>query len=102
MGSTRTSALIQIMQLENQINKIVNSKKYRNIQTNITLLNSNTGNSVFSVRNPEDTERKVEVRRNSKASKAILAVYEHQLNEYDILLEKLGKRKKKLTMELFK
>lgn len=102
MGSTRSSALIRIMQIENQIKRVKNSKEYRDLQANINLVKSRTGNAIFEVTDPKNSERKVEVRRNSKESQEILAIYEHQLTEYQVLLNELGKKKNNLTTELFK
>ena len=101
MSSTRADALIRIMQIEDRIKKLISSKKYRNIQNSITLLKRNSGNAIFMVNNPENPEKLVEVRRNSKESQRFLAIYEHQLNEYQTLLGKLGEKKKTLTFELF-
>jgi hypothetical protein len=89
------------MQIYDQIKRLINSKKYRNIQSNISLLKRRTGNAIFEVQNPKDVEKLVEVRRNSKESQEILAIYEHQYNEYQVLLNELGKKKKNLTTELF-
>lgn len=81
MGSTRASALIRIMRIEDQIKQLINSKKYRNIQSNISILKRRTGKAIFEVQNPKDTEKLVEVRRNSKESQEILAIYELGNNE---------------------
>ena len=101
MGSTRASALIKIMQIEDQIKRLVNSKKYKDIQSNITLLKSRTGKAVFKVQNPEDSDKIVEVRRHSKESQDFLVIYENMLFDYQVQLNKLGKKKRNLTTELF-
>jgi len=92
---------MRIMQIDARIKNLLSSKKYRNIQKSVTLLKRNYGNALFSVPNPENPKKLVEVRRNSKESKKFLAIYETQLNKYQILLDELGKKKKNLTTELF-
>ena len=101
MGSTRSTALIQIMRIEDEIKRVRRNKRYNVIQRNIAKLASTTGRAIIEVE-PLDEEKSVTVRRGSTESKEYLAKYKHMENEYDTLLNELGKKKKALTTELFR
>lgn len=100
MGSTRSSALIQIMRIEDEIKKVTKSKRYRVIQQNITKLNARTGTALIEVE-PINDEKTVTVRRGSTEFKVILEKNRHSLMEYETLLNELNKKKKALTTTLF-
>ncbi len=91
---------MRIMRIEDEIKRVRKSKRFRQINLNITKLKARSGNAIIEVEDP-DTQKKVQVRRNSDQSKEILARYQHQLDEYDTLINELGKKKKNLTTELF-
>ena len=97
----RSSALIQIMQIEDQIRSVINGKKYIKIQQYVRILKDLSGNAILQVENPDEMGKMMKLRKNSKKAKEYLAKYEVMLNEYDILLMELRKRKKTLNSELF-
>jgi hypothetical protein len=97
----RSSALIQIMQIEDQIRSVINGKKYIKIQQYVRILKDLSGNAILQVENPDEMGKIVKLRKNSEKAKEYLAKYEVMLNEYDILLLELRKRKKTLNSELF-
>jgi hypothetical protein len=101
MGSTRSSALAQIMQIEDQVSSIINDKKYKKMQHYIRVLKDLSGHAILKVENPEDMGRLVELRKNSTKAKDYLKTYEHMLYEYDVLLRELAVRKHSLKAELF-
>ncbi len=101
MGKTRSSALIQIMQIEDQIKSIINGKKYIKIQQYVRILKDLSGNAILHVENPEEMGKIVKLRKNSVQAKEYLKKYEVMLNEFDTLLLELRKRKKSLNSELF-
>ena len=101
MGSTRSSALAQIMQIEDQVNRVINGKKYKKMYQYIQVLKDLSGHAIRKVENPEDMGKLVELRKNSKTAKEYLKTYEHMLNEYDVLLRELAIRKRSLKAELF-
>ena len=101
MGSTRSSALIQIMQIEDQIKSVINGKKYIKIRQYVRVLQDLSGNAILEVENPDEMGKKVKLRKNSEEAKEFLKRYEMMLNEYDTLLLELRKRKKSLNSELF-
>ena len=101
MGSTRSSALAQIMQIEDQVNRVINGKKYNKMHQYIRLLKDLSGHAILKVENPGDMGKLVELRKNSKTAKEYLKTYEHMLNEYDVLLRELAIRKRSLKAELF-
>ena len=101
MGSTRSSALMQIMQIEDQVKHVINGKKYKKMQQYIRLLKDLSGHAILKVENPEDMGKLVELRKNSTKAKDYLKTYEHMINEYDVLLRELAVRKHSLKAELF-
>ena len=101
MGSTRASALAQIMQIEDQVKRVISGKKYIKIQQYVRVLKDLSRHAILKVENPDDMGRLVELRKNSTKAKEYLKTYEHMLNEYDVLLRELAVRKHSLTAELF-
>ncbi len=101
MGKTRSSALIQIMQIEDQIKSVINGKKYIKIMQYVRVLKDLSGNAILQVENPDEMGKMVKLRKNSEVAKEYLKKYEVMLNEYDTLLLELRKRKKSLSSELF-
>jgi hypothetical protein len=101
MGKTRSSALIQIMQIEDQIKSVINGKKYIKIQQYVRILKDLSGNAILHVENPDEMGKIVKLRKNSVQAKEYLKIYEVMLNEFDTLLLELRKRKKSLNSELF-
>ena len=101
MGSTRSSALAQIMQIEAQVNRVINGKKYKKMNQYIRVLKDLSGHAILKVENPDDMGKLVELRKNSKTAKEYLKTYEHMINEYDVLLRELAIRKRSLKAELF-
>jgi len=101
VGSTRSSALLQIMQIEDQIKSVINGKKYIKIEQYVRILKDLSGNAILEVENPDDMGKTVKLRKNSIKAKEYLERYELMLTEYDILLLELRKRKKSLNAELF-
>jgi len=101
MGSTRSSALMQIMQIEEQIGRVINGKKYKKMRQYVRVLKDLSGNAIINVENPGDMGRLVKLRKNGETAKEYLKTYEHMLNEYDVLLKELSVRKHSLKAELF-
>ena len=101
MGSTRSSALVQIMQIEDQVKRVVNGQKYKKMNQYIRALTEFSGHAILKVENPEEMGKMVELRRNSKTAKEYLKTYEHMIKEYDVLLRELSIRKRSLKAELF-
>lgn len=101
MVSSRSSALRQIMQIENRIKHVRKSQRYKRIRKNIQVLEMDRGHHIIEVDIPGDMEKSVSVRRNSERSRSMLEKYQTQMNEYDVLISELNKKKKTLTAELF-
>jgi len=101
MTSKRTTALMQIMQIDDKMTQISKSKRYQKIQQYTRLLKNIGGKAVVRVENPSDMGRLEDVRRNSPKAKQYLKSYELLLNEYDVLFDELGKRKDRLKHQLF-
>ncbi|MBT6603828.1 hypothetical protein HOB36_01915 [Candidatus Bathyarchaeota archaeon] len=101
MGKTRSSALIQIMQIEDEIKRVINGKEYINIRQYVQVLKDLSGNAILQVENPDDMGKMVRLRKNSEEAKKYLVKYEAMLNEFDVQLLNLRKRKQDLNSELF-
>ena len=101
MANKRTAALIQIMQIQDQIKRVRKTKRYRKIQQYVRILKSFSVKSVIKVEKPDLMGKMVELRKNSKTAKEYLETYELMLYEYDALFKKLGKRRSRLKEELF-
>ena len=101
MGSTRSNALIQIMQIEDEIKRVSNSKRYMKILQYIRILKDSSGKAIINVENPNDMGKIVQLRKNSIKAKEYLKAYEDLLLEYDMHLSELRNRKKVFTTELF-
>ena len=102
MDSTRADALIQIMEIENQVKRVSRSKRYIKIQQYVQDLQNLNGRSILDIENPDDMGKIIQVRKNSTAAKEYLKQYELLLNEYTIQFKKLQERKKLLKTVLFK
>lgn len=89
------------MQIEDRIKRVRKSERYKHIQKNIQILKRKSGNRMIEVNNPDETKKKVTIRRNGEESKTFLEKYEFQMNEYSVLINELDKKKKSLTQELF-
>ena len=101
VGKTRSSALIQIMQIEDEIKRVINGKEYINIRQYVQVLKDLSGNAILQVENPDDMGKMVRLRKNSEEAKKYLVKYEAMLNEFDAQLLNLRKRKQDLNSELF-
>jgi transposase len=101
MDSSRAHALTQIMQIEKQVKKAVNSKRYIKIQEYIRDLKTTQGKAIITIENPYKMGRKIQLRKNSEKAKEYLKQYELLLNEYQILFNELKKRKNHYEAELF-
>jgi hypothetical protein len=91
---------MEIMKIDEEINEIVKSRKYRHIQDNLRKLRRRGGGSLIEIEHPDDG-RKVRVRWNSDELSRYLRNYEGQMKEYSVRLDNLRRKKKKLTSDLF-
>jgi hypothetical protein len=101
MASKRSTALIEIMRIEDQVNRVTKDKRYRRIQENVKALKTSYGRAIVKIGNPEDMEKMITVRKNSVDAKGYLKTYELMLFEYDVLMLELRKQKSKLRKQLF-
>jgi hypothetical protein len=102
VASTRSSALLQIIQIENEIKKIVKSKKYREIIRNLTILKNQAGHSIMELDDLDIRNRKINVRRNSITAKEYLTSYQSMLDAFETRITELGIKKSNLRKELFR
>jgi hypothetical protein len=101
MVSPRSHALIQIIQIEDQVKLISSSMRYRKIQQYLRILKNTSGKAIIEVENPNDMGAIIQLRKNSVIAKEYLVAYELLLYEYDVLFNELRKRKNHFKAELF-
>ena len=101
MSSSRSSALLKIMRIEDQVKRLHKDKRYRTIQESVRTRRDSYGKSIIEVANPQDFEKRVTLRKNSDAAKEYLEIYELMLYEYEVLMHELDKQKKMLRNQLF-
>lgn len=89
------------MQIEDEIKRVINGKKYIKIRQYVQILKDLSGNAILQVENPDEMGKMVRLRKNGEEAREYLIKYEAMLNEYDTLLFELRKRKKDLNSELF-
>ena len=92
---------MQIMRIEDQVNRVSKDKRYRRIQENVQTLKASYGHAVVRIGNPNDMDKTLTVRKDSKDAKEYLKTYELMLLEYDVLMDELNKKKRRLKNELF-
>ena len=92
---------MKIMRIEDQVNRVSKDKRYKQIQENVKALKDSYGRSVVVIRNPEDMDKTITVRKNSADAKGYLETFELMLYEYDVLMLELRKKKETLRKELF-
>jgi hypothetical protein len=102
MDSSRAHALTQIMQIESQVKKAVNSKRYIKIHQYIRDLKTTQGKAIITIENPYKMGKKIKLRKNSEKAKEYLKQYELMLYEYHMLFNELTKRKNRYKAELFR
>ncbi len=101
MTSSRSSALREIMKIEDKIKEIRKTKRYKTILANIRVLKHTYGTAVIDVDNPSDMSKKVSIRKNGKKANSFLEQYEQMIGEYDSQMEEWREKKKQLKTNLF-
>ena len=102
MASKRTPTLLRIMQIDDKIKSINKDKKYKTIKQNIQALKIYNTSSIIRVNPPENLNRIVKLRRDSKTAKKYLEKYEKMILEYDTQINKLSTEREILQSKLFK
>lgn len=102
MGESRKSTLIKIMEIDDEISRIKSDSTFRRARRNLRILTeSRTGGRLIRVRSPDDTERFMEVRRNSEEMREVLSKYEDMVEEYTQRVRDLAEEKAELEKTLF-
>ena len=96
MGVNRSSSLMEIMKIDDEIREIVKSSKYRHIQRNLDKLRRRSG-SVIEVDNPSDG-KKVRVRWNGDEFDKFLEIYENQMKEYRTRLDEFTRKEENINL----
>jgi hypothetical protein len=101
VDSSRSSVLLQIIQIENKVKQIINSKKYKKIRRNVAILKNQAGRSMMELDDLDNNDRKIQVRRNSKVAKEYLIRYQSMLDNFESQISQLGSKRMSLNKELF-
>lgn len=90
------------MEIDDEINRIKSDSTYRRVKRNLRILrDARTGGRLIRVRSPDDTDRFIEVRRNSEEMKEVLSKYEDMVEKYTKRVRNLIKEKADLEKNLF-
>ena len=101
MNSSRSSVLLQILQIENKLKQLVSSNKYKKIRRNVTILKNQSGRAMMELDDLDIENRKIMVRRNSTTAKEYLVRYQNMLDKFESRISQLGLERKSLNKELF-
>lgn len=94
--------MIKIMEIDDEINRIKSDSTYRRVRRNLRILReARTGGRLIRIRSPDDIERFIEVRRNSKEMKKVLSKYEDLVDDYSQRVHNLAIEKEALENHLF-
>lgn len=98
----RNSILQEILEIEDQISLMRRDNTYLLIKRNLRYLEElRWGAQTVSIPYPDDLEKNVELRSNSKEIKGILLRYRERKTEFEAQLNKLHSQRAKLEKNLF-
>ena len=90
------------MRIEQILQSIYSNVKFRKMRNNLNILESKTfGSRHIRIGNPENLEKKIELRRYSKEMHDVIQRYKEGMEKYENRIEKLNQEKKQLQKELF-
>ena len=103
MSPTRRTSLNRIMQIEQEIKKITTDTNYRQILSNLKIMNHLTrGSRNIDVASPEDMDKIITVRRRSQEARDLAETYKLNLQKFSNRLQKLRNEKAALQKQLFR
>lgn len=95
--------LNRIIQIEQEIRRINVDKEYRQILSNMEILEDlATGSRDIDIGSPDDMDRIITVRRRSEEAREVVKSYEHKLEKYSSRILTLRREKAGLEKQLFK
>ena len=93
---------MRIMEIEKRLHNLESDPKYREMQSNLKILEGNViGSRHVRIGTPENLESMVELRRNSKEMEDLIQRYKNNLEKYQTRIDSLNKEKNQLQKELF-
>jgi hypothetical protein len=102
VGFTRRSRLKRIMEIEQRLFSIESDSKFRKMQDNLKILETNVvGSRHIRIGSPENLERMIEFRRHSEEMNEVIQGYKENLEKYENIIFKLNREKEQLQKELF-
>jgi hypothetical protein len=90
------------MEIEKSLHNLVSDPKYREMQSNLKVLETSMiGSRHVRIGVPENLDKMVELRRNSKEMDDLIQRYKNNLEKYKTRIDNLNKEKSQLQRELF-
>ncbi len=94
--------MLRMLEIEENIKDIEFDAKFRRIKGNLKLLETaSSGKATISVGYPDDMERILDFRKNSKDIGKLIVGYRAKLEEYSLKLEHLNTEKSTIRKQLF-
>jgi len=102
MFSERKELLLRMLKIEEEVKAIEFRSDFRKIRSNLKMLESaNSGKPRISVEYPDDLDRMVEFRKNSKDIEPLIIRYKERLHEFESKLNVLNDEKAVIKKQLF-
>lgn len=90
------------MEIEKRLFSIESNSKFRKMQNNLKILETNVvGSRHIRIGSPENLEKMIELRRHSDKMNDIIQEYKEGLEKYENLIGELNREKEQLQRELF-
>jgi hypothetical protein len=91
------------MRIEDEINEMKRNPTYMRLRRNLNYLeNRRFGSTVVSIESPEDFDKVLRVRYRSMEMRDTISEYKKRQTKFDVQMNELYGRKKKLQEQLFK
>jgi hypothetical protein len=90
------------MEIEQRLHRIESDSKFRKMQNNLKLLQTNVvGSRHIRISNPNNLDKIIELRRHSEEMNNVIQGYKDGLEKYENIIDKLIREKEQLQKELF-
>jgi hypothetical protein len=93
---------MRIMEIDKKLHSLENDPKYREMQSNLKILESTVvGSRHVRIGSPEDMDQMIELRRNSNEMDDVIKRYRDGVERDQTRIDQLNKEKNQLQKELF-
>ncbi len=90
------------MEIEKKLHSLENDPKFREMQSNLKILESTVvGSRHVRICSPDNMDQMIELRRNSNEMDDIIKKYRDGLERYQTRIDQLNREKNQLQKELF-